>query len=114
VLDANLSFARQLDRGNAQPATLAVDFNRFDFDFWQVVQAADVRTATRRRKLEHLNAWRNAIAHHDIEDRRADLRPREVTLTACRSWRDALNGLARTFDHVLASHLATLLGSRPW
>jgi hypothetical protein len=32
VLDTNLSFRRQLDSGNAQPAALGVDFNRFDFE----------------------------------------------------------------------------------
>ncbi len=114
VLDANLSFRRQLDSGNAQPAALGIDFNRFDFKFWTDVEAADTRNVARRRKLEELNTWRNAIAHHDIESHRADLRPREVTLDACRSWRGALTGLAESFDGVLADHLATLIGSRPW
>jgi hypothetical protein len=114
VLDANLTFARQLDRGNAQPSAIGADFNRLVFEFWTVVKAADARNTARQRKLEDLNDWRNAIAHHDIETRRADLRPREVTLAACRSWRGALDGLANSFDRVLAAHLATLLGSRPW
>jgi hypothetical protein len=114
VVDANLTFARQLDRGNAQPSTIGADFNRFVFEFWTVVEAADARNAARQRKLETLNAWRNAIAHHDIDTRRADLHPREVTLAACRSWRGALDGLAESFDRVIAGHLVTLLGSRPW
>jgi hypothetical protein len=114
VLDANLSFQRQLDNRNAQPAALGIDFNRFDLKFWTVVEAADARNAARRRKLEELNAWRNAIAHHDIDSRRLDLHPREVTLAACRSWRGALNGLVESFDQALAGHLQTLLGSRPW
>ena len=114
VLDTSLSFRRQLDSGNAQPAALAADFSRFDFVFWTTVEEADARNAAHRRKLEALNAWRNAIAHHDIDSNRADLRPREVTLAACNSWRAALNGLAESFDRVLADHLATLLDSRPW
>jgi hypothetical protein len=114
VLDANLSFRRQLDSANAQPGALGIDFNRFDFVFWTDVQAADVRNAARRRKLETLNTWRNAIAHHDIDTRRADLHPHEVTLAVCRSWRGTLNGLTESFDRVLADHLQTLLGSRPW
>jgi len=114
VLDTNLSFRRQLDSGNAQSAALSADFNRFDFKFWTTVEEADTRNAARRRKLEELNAWRNAIAHHDIDSHRSDLRPREVTLAACNSWRGALNGLAESFDRVLADQLATLLGSRPW
>ncbi len=48
------------------------------------MEATDARNAARRRKLEDLNAWRNAIAHHDIDSRRPDLHPREVTLDACR------------------------------
>ncbi len=114
VLDTNLSFRRQLDSGNAQPGALGIDFNRFNFVFWTTVEAADARNAARRRKLETLNTWRNAIAHHDIDSRRADLHPREVTLAACRSWRSALNGLAESFDRVLADRVATLVGSRPW
>jgi hypothetical protein len=114
VVDANLTFARQLDRGNAQPSAIGADFYRFDLEFWTVVDAVDARNAARRRKLETLNAWRNAIAHHDIDSRRGDLHPREVTLAACRTWRDALNGLAESFDQALAGHLATLLGARPW
>jgi hypothetical protein len=114
VLDANLSFRRQLDSGNAQPAAIGVDFNRFELEFWAVVEAADARNAARRRKLETLNAWRNAIAHHDIDSRRASLHPREVTLAACNTWHSALDGLAKSFDRALAGHLATLVGARPW
>ncbi len=114
VLDTSLSFRRQLDSGNAQPAALAADFSRFDFVFWTAVETTDTRNAARRRKLETLNAWRNAIAHHDIETRRADLHPREVTLAACRSWRSALNSLAESFDRVLADQLAALVGAHPW
>ena len=101
-------------RTNTLQLNYGIDFNRFDLKFWAVVEGTDARNAARKRKLEALNAWRNAIAHHDIETRRADLRPREVTLAACNAWRGALNGLAESFDRVLADHLATLLGARPW
>ncbi len=114
VLDDNLSFARQLDHRNAQPATLAADFKRFGIAFWTVVVVADAGNVERRHQLEALNAWRNAIAHHDIESRHDELVPREVTPGACRTWRSALNGLAQTFDRVLAEHLQTLIGSSPW
>ncbi len=114
VLDTNLSFARQLDHRNAQPGTLGADFKRFGIEFWAVVEAVDSRNTTRRLQLEALNAWRNAIAHHDIESRCDELIPHEVTLTACRSWRSALDGLAGTFDQVLAERLQTLVGTRPW
>lgn len=114
VLDANLSFARRLDRSNAQPATLATDFNRLDIELWSAVQAVDAASAARRRELEELNAWRNAIAHHDIEGRRHSLVPQEVTLAACRSWRSAVEGLAQAFDMIVADRLRALVGSQPW
>ncbi len=114
VLDTNLSFARQLDHRNAQPGTIGGDFKRFGIEFWVLVNAANADSATRQRQLQALTAWRNAIAHHDIESRRDELTPHEVTLATCRSWRSALDGLAQTFDQVLAKHLETLVGARPW
>jgi hypothetical protein len=114
VVDANLTFARQLDRGNAQPSALGADFSRLGLEFWAVVEAMDTRNAARQRKLKELNDWRNAIAHHDIERHRADLHPHAVTIAACNRWHSALNGLADCFDRVLTAHLTTLLGSRPW
>jgi hypothetical protein len=114
VLAVNLTLRRQLDSRNAQPASLAADFNRLDFPFWSVVEASDARNKARREKLERLNEWRNAVAHHDIDKRRSDLTPHEVTLEACRSWRGALNGLARSFDFVLANRLQELVHTRPW
>jgi hypothetical protein len=103
VLAVNLTLHRQLDSRNAQPASLAADFNRLDFPFWSFVESSDIRNKARREKLERLNEWRNAVAHHDIDSRRSSLTPHEVTLEACRSWRAALNGLARSFDIVTAN-----------
>ena len=114
VLDDNLSFARQLDHRNAQPGTLSADFKRFGIAFWTVVEEADASNAEHRRQLEALNAWRNAIAHYDIESRRYELIPRDVTPGVCRAWRCALDGLAQTFDRVLAERLEALIGFSPW
>jgi hypothetical protein len=114
VMSVNLTFQRQLDSRNAQPGSLGADFNRLGLRFWDAVEAADARNAGRRNKLERLNDWRNAIAHHDVASRRSGLTPHEVTLDACGSWRSALDGLARSFDTVLADHLAALIGFRPW
>jgi hypothetical protein len=82
--------------------------------FWTVVEAADARSAERRRQLDALNAWRNAIAHHNIESRRHELAPYEVTPSVCRAWRSALDGLAQTFDQVLAERLKALVGFDFW
>lgn len=114
MLDANLSFARQLDRRNAQPATLSADFRRLDIELWPAVEFADPANAARRRRLDELNAWRNAIAHNDIDGRRAELVPQELTAVACREWRIALAGLAKAFDRALTEHLQTLIGACPW
>jgi hypothetical protein len=111
VLRANLTFNRQLDSRNAQPGSLGADFNRFGLEFWPAVEHVDRRNRQRREKLDQLNEWRNAIAHHDIASRRSSLTPREVTLDACKDWRSALNGLALSCDRVLAAHLQTLLGA---
>jgi len=114
VIAVNLTLHRQLDSRNAQPASLGADFNRLGFEFWLDVEMLDARNRDRRGKLERLSEWRNAIAHHDIDRRRTDLAPREVTLDACRSWRGALNGLARSFDVVLANRLQELTRTCPW
>jgi hypothetical protein len=114
VVSANLTLHRQLDSRNAQPGSIGTDFGRFGFELWPVVDALDARNPMRRRKLERLNGWRNAIAHHDIEARRPALDPSEVTLLACSSWRNALAGLARSFDRAVADRLHELLDIRPW
>jgi hypothetical protein len=114
VLALNLTLHRQLDNRNAQPASLGTDFSRFAFEFWVAVEASDIRSRVRREKLKRLNDWRNAIAHHDIDRRRSILSPHEVTLDACRSWRSALNGLAGSFDSVLADPLTAIVQSSPW
>ncbi len=115
VVDANLTFARQLDRSNAQPSAIGADFNRLVFEFWTVVKATDARNAARQRKLEELNDWRNAIAHHDIERHRADLHPHTVTIAACNRWAVRAERPRRLLrPSPPPHHLTTLLGSRPW
>lgn len=114
VLDANLSFGRRLDRGNAQPQTLSTDFRRLGIEFWPAVESSDSVNAARRRRLEELNAWRNAIAHHDVEGRRGSLVPHEITLAACLSWRRTTCGLAEAFDTVVTDHLKAHLDLQPW
>lgn len=46
--------------------------------------------------------------------RRNELIPREATAGACRTWHSALDGLAQTFDRVLAERLQALIGFDPW
>ncbi len=114
IVSAHFTLHRQLDSRNAQPSSIGADFNRFGFDLWLAVAALDTRNAGRRQKLERLNEWRNAIAHHDIETRRPRLDPSQVTLLACRNWRNALAALAGAFDVAVADYLHELLDVRPW
>ncbi len=65
VLRVQMSQGRKLDSGNANPGNIGADFARFGMRFWPEVSAVDRRNDGRRRLLEELNAWRNAIAHQD-------------------------------------------------
>ena len=112
ALRAEFLFGRRLDRGNASPASIDSDFRRLGVVFWRRVEAEDRRTASRRRSLEHLNTWRNAIAHQEFDPSR--LEPAQLRLATVRSWRRACDGLARSFDRVLNRYLGSVLGAAPW
>ena len=63
IVAATLTLNRQLDRGNAQPASLGSDFGRLGLDFWTSLTARDSRTPSRQTHLERLNAMRLLIAN---------------------------------------------------
>jgi hypothetical protein len=109
---------RQLDRGNASPGSIGADFKSFDLDIWDAANQLDARTAIRSRRLEQLNIWRNAIAHQDFDFTRHQ---REVlagatrlVLGEVRAFRSCCNRLAVTLDRVLARHVESIVGGRPW
>jgi len=108
---------RSLDRGNASVETIGSDFARFDFDIWGTAAAASPLTSTRRLRLNQLNTWRNAIAHQDFvftAKQQTRLQETSLTLASARRWRGACNGLASTFDQIVAAHLTAVTGTRPW
>src|SRR5262249_49369349 len=113
VLREEFRFNRSLDRGNANPSAIGSDFGRLGVNFWRQVYAQDPRNARRRERLEELNRWRNAIAHHDFDPvllrGHATLHPPRV-----RSWRRVCSRLARAFDDVLLAYLTTTTGTTPW
>jgi hypothetical protein len=113
IILARLTEGRKLDAGNSNPGNLGSDFNRLGFSFWKEVKAANLKNADRMNKLETLNKWRNAIAHHDFSDAiclgRVAVRLEEVA-----AWRRACNGLAAQFDEVVSRHLKNLTGKSPW
>ena len=101
---------RLLDRGNASPSSLGSDFGRLRLDLWPKLDAGRPSTRARRVQLEHLNTWRNAIAHHDFRKlTRIILRLAEV-----QSYRAACNALGTALDAVVGAHLTLLVGSRGW
>lgn len=66
TLLAVLTSGRALDRGNPSPDNIVRDFRPICPAFWSDVVQYNARNAGRRKKLELLNEWRNAIAHHDF------------------------------------------------
>lgn len=112
IVRARFFEGRKLDRGNPIPANVGSDFGRLGFSLWNVVQARDRRNARRRAHLERLSAWRNAIAHQDLDP--AKLVPARVRLQDVTTWRSACNGLAVEFDRVVRAHLRSLVGVAPW
>ena len=113
IVRAELVWNRQLDRGNATPASIGSDFGRLGIDFWIEVDAYDPSCVRRRNLLTELNAWRNAVAHQDFNP--AHLAGTvTLRLSAVQLWRRACNGLAGAFDEVMRRHLQTVTGASPW
>jgi hypothetical protein len=113
LLRVSLSQGRRLDAGNPHPANIASDFNRFGIDIWALARGRDSRSGRRRERLEALNRWRNAIAHHDF--RNQQLAGREtVRIAEIRSWRAACTGLAVDFDAIIRLYLKSVCGRVPW
>jgi hypothetical protein len=108
---------RQLDRGNATPAALSADFRRLGIDLWTALSRWDWRTPARRRRLEQLNVWRNAVAHHDFHlsaSALATVAGTRRSLAFVRSCRACCQVLTHQFDAVVEISLWGRLGRRPW
>jgi hypothetical protein len=113
IVDQEFAWSRQLDRGNANPNTLGIDFGRFGLDLWARVDSLEPRGKLLRRRLEELNAWRNAVAHSDYDPARLGGRI-NLSIAQVRRWRAACTRCARLLDRVVADHIASLIGARPW
>jgi hypothetical protein len=114
MLRDNLTFGRKIDRGNPNPGNLGSDFERFNFAFWSLVEAYRPQNPTRKGALVEMNDWRNAIAHQDFTAAMLKAGRPQLTLAQVQIWRRACDGLARSFDDVLRTHLHTLTGALPW
>jgi hypothetical protein len=113
ILSGSLVDGRKLNWGNANAGNIGSDYARLGLDIWSRMSAASPRTEERKRRLEQLNLWRNAVAHHDFDKPRLGGRT-ELTLSEVREWRRACNALALDFDRVALAYLITILGQAPW
>jgi hypothetical protein len=113
MLRSEFTWNRQLDRGNAHPGSLGADFGRLGIEFWDEVQNLDPRNAARKKALEGLNDWRNAIAHQNFDPAKLGGRT-TLRLEQVRQWRRICRHLARAFDEVMRRHLSILTGTSPW
>jgi len=109
---------RKLDTGNANDGTLGPDFDRLGFTFLAEVNAADKRNAGRRRLLEQLNVWRNAIVHQNFL-----LKPHHQALVKgtnpdhvshVRMWRRNCDELAEELDRVVRTYVSRVVAGEPW
>ncbi len=112
----NLQYARKIDSGNAQPASLGTDFGRFNLPLWAELKARyPSRARTWNEKLTLLNEARNGIAHDDnAKLDRLRAAGWSLTVATARRWRSGLDGLAMGMDTVCEVHLRGLLGRAPW
>jgi hypothetical protein len=116
ILRARFTEGRKLDTGNPNPGNLGADFGRLGMELWTMVSTVDQRTTTRKKELEKLNSWRNAIAHQDVDP----VRLRQLTgktklgLKDVGLWRSACAALATSFDRAVRDHVKALVGVTPW
>jgi hypothetical protein len=113
VMQAEFVQGRQLDRGNAQPASIGADFGRLGINLWAEVDGHDAHNVARRASLDSLNHWRNAIVHQDFDPAKLG-GTTTLRLAQVRRWRATCHGLARAFDEVLHHYLQVLTGRTPW
>lgn len=113
VMQAEFSRGRHLDRGNASPSSLGVDFGRLGVDLWIEMSRLNPRNSARQALLAELNTWRNAIAHQDFDARKLGGTV-VLRLNRVRLWRNACSHLARALDEVLRIRLQSLTGASPW
>jgi hypothetical protein len=101
---------RKLDSGNPNPGNIGSDFNRFGLDFWGEMDRLDGRNGDRRKQLQDLNEWRDAIAHQA----RRVLSRRPLHLREVRGWRRACEDIATCTDEVMRVRIELITGASPW
>ena len=113
LLLTEMTRGRQLDRGNAQPSSLAADFRRLGIQLWPQLRAHTPAVDKWKDDLELLNDWRNAIVHEDFTSSKlAGIMT--LRLSTVRRWRRSCGRLARLIDESMKQHMTSLTGQAPW
>jgi hypothetical protein len=108
---------RQLDRRNAHPAVLVADFEWLTTNLWADLVQQDPGNDRRRRLLDQLNVWRNAIAHQAFSatgGNAARAAGTARTLHWARLWRTNCSALAQQMDKLVRVGLTNQFGVEPW
>lgn len=115
LLSIQMNTGIQLNRVNAQPSSLATDFNRFNFNLWDTLRA---RWPTRGKQLHDalqlLNEARNAIAHQDPVKLALVRVKTGLTMREAKKWRANMDDLAQKLDTVVGEAIEDLTGAAPW
>lgn len=102
---------RKLDSGNANSANITNDFKRLGImNVFDDLVSLDSRNGARKKQLDHLIDWRNAISHQNF----TRLKAGSVNFGQVRRWRRTLDDLSSALDQVVAAHLGRVVGTRPW
>lgn len=109
---------RKLDVGNANSANITGDFKRLGLGrIFDELEQRNGLNRRRKRRLDQLVTWRNAIGHQDFlftPQALAELQDTKPTLVWVRRWRSALDQLAGELDEVVAAHVGRVVGAHPW
>lgn len=109
---------RKLDVGNANSANITADFKRLGIArIFDDLEGLDRLNKKRKKRLDQLITWRNAIGHQDFvftPQELAELQTTKPTLAWVRSWRSTLDQLAGDLDEVVAAYVGRVVGARPW
>jgi hypothetical protein len=101
----------ELDGSNARFESLRADFGRFDLNLLNALKARDPRAEAAVTALNHLNQWRNFVAHGNVVP---PAHGGPLALAAVRGWRATGDSLATSLDAVLYDHLKVHTGVPPW
>jgi len=103
-----LTSGRKLDQGNPNAGNIGHDFARRGMDLWPEVYTMDERNQRRRRALDEMVDWRNAIGHQDFN--KPTLKGQQaIHLRQVQGYRSTCNALAGFFDRAALDHVRSVM-----